>query len=416
MPYGVSPHRAATSTKYDIVADGQSTGTVGIFDSADYIASPGYQGFTVNPQVAAKLTFTIQPIGSTAGSSLTTQPVVTVQDVHGNTVTGSNVAVTVAITSGSGASGATLFGTKTVNAANGVAAFSDLNINLAGSAYTLTATSPGLVNAVSSAFNIAAVTGNSGGGGGGGSSSINQPVSGTTQATWTPSLDGVTSASITVTSQDGVGTVTIPQNTLALDSQKKPLSNLSCVPVTTPAATPADRKILVQYEMGPSGATFSPPITITLKYDPISLPQGTNPNTLILAYYDTASNIWTPLNNVAVNNLNHTLSGRASHFTEFGILLPTITTTIPVSSTPAASPTESPVDTSIATATAPVVESPVVTSDHSPAVSPSSTVTAPVETTPASPPAAANHWPLIIGIIGAVIVIVVLILIITRKK
>ena len=38
---------AATPAKYDIVADSQATGTPGVFDTADYIANPGYQGFTV---------------------------------------------------------------------------------------------------------------------------------------------------------------------------------------------------------------------------------------------------------------------------------------------------------------------------------------------------------------------------------
>ena len=230
---------AATPAKYDIVADSQATGTPGVFDTADYIANPGYQGFTVNPQVATRLAFTTQPAGGTAGSVLATQPVVTVQDVDGNAVTGSNAAVTVGITSGSGASGVNLSGTKTVNAVNGVATFTDLNIDLSGSNYSLTVTSPGLSSALSSAFNVAVVTVISSGGGGssgGSSSSSSQPINGMAQANWTPSVDGVTVININVTSQDGVGAINIHQGTLALDSQKKPLSSLTCAPVTTPAA------------------------------------------------------------------------------------------------------------------------------------------------------------------------------------
>jgi len=38
---------AATPTKYDIVADSQALGTIGKYDSKDYIDAPGWEGFTV---------------------------------------------------------------------------------------------------------------------------------------------------------------------------------------------------------------------------------------------------------------------------------------------------------------------------------------------------------------------------------
>jgi PKD repeat protein len=49
---------AATPTKYDIVADSQALGTIGKYDSRDYIDAPGWDGFTVavlptQPPVAA---------------------------------------------------------------------------------------------------------------------------------------------------------------------------------------------------------------------------------------------------------------------------------------------------------------------------------------------------------------------------
>lgn len=49
---------AVTSTKYDIIADSQSLGTIGTYDSKDYIDAPGWEGFTVaapatQPPVAA---------------------------------------------------------------------------------------------------------------------------------------------------------------------------------------------------------------------------------------------------------------------------------------------------------------------------------------------------------------------------
>ena len=113
--------------------------------------------FDVVPRVAAKLAFTTQPSSSnTAGAPLGTQPVVTIQDAGGNTVTTATAAVTLAITLGTGASGAALSGNTTVNAVNGVATFSGLSVNLVGSGYTLGATSGALTPATSSAFTVTA--------------------------------------------------------------------------------------------------------------------------------------------------------------------------------------------------------------------------------------------------------------------
>ena len=111
--------------------------------------------FNVTVGAASKLAFTTQPGGGAAGAAWATQPKVTVQDAFGNTITTSSASVTLTITSGTGTSGAVL--TCTANpkaAASGVATFAGCKINLAGSGYTLTATTAGLTNGVSTAFNI----------------------------------------------------------------------------------------------------------------------------------------------------------------------------------------------------------------------------------------------------------------------
>jgi hypothetical protein len=104
---------------------------------------------------AAKLAFITQPGGTNGGSEFTTQPVVTVQDAGGNTVTTNTSAVTIAIKSGTGTADATLSGTKTINAVAGVATFTGLSIDKAGSGYTLTATGGALTPADSTTFTVA---------------------------------------------------------------------------------------------------------------------------------------------------------------------------------------------------------------------------------------------------------------------
>lgn len=100
---------------------------------------------------AAKLGFLAQPAGTSAGSPLTTQPVVAVQDSGGATVLSDNATtVTLAVQSGPGTLTCTGSNTRTVSA--GVAAFSGCTVSVAG-AYVLRATSsPAYTPADSSSF------------------------------------------------------------------------------------------------------------------------------------------------------------------------------------------------------------------------------------------------------------------------
>ncbi|MFY0565578.1 beta strand repeat-containing protein [Archangium lansingense] len=107
---------------------------------------------TVTPGAATRLSFTIQPANTVAGTSFTPALKVSLLDAYGNTVsTGSN-SVTLAIGNNSG--GGTLSGTATVAMSSGVATFSGLSIDKVGTGYTLAASSTGLTSATSSSFNI----------------------------------------------------------------------------------------------------------------------------------------------------------------------------------------------------------------------------------------------------------------------
>src|SRR5207244_3058522 len=135
--------------KIDKIGTGYTlTATDGSLTSATSAA------FNITVGVAAKLAFTTQPGGGTGGTAWTTQPVVTVQDAGGNTITTDTSTVTVAILNNPGSG--TLGGTVTKTAVAGVASFSGngLNIDKVGSSYTLTATEGSLTSATSGSFNI----------------------------------------------------------------------------------------------------------------------------------------------------------------------------------------------------------------------------------------------------------------------
>src|SRR5436190_746155 len=107
---------------------------------------------------AQALAFTVQPNNSTPCPSTIAPPVeVTAVDNQGQAVPDFTGDVTIALGHDASAAGnATLSGTKTVAAVNGVARFGDLCIDQVGSGYMLQATSPGLTDATSTAFDITA--------------------------------------------------------------------------------------------------------------------------------------------------------------------------------------------------------------------------------------------------------------------
>ncbi len=120
------------------------------------LISAASAAFDVAPGAANRLAFSTQPsVENAAGIPLGRQPVVTVQDAHGNTVVTSTAAVTLGITGSTNTVGAVLSGALTVNAANGVASFSGLSLDRVSQGYTLTATSGTLTAAVSGSFNVA---------------------------------------------------------------------------------------------------------------------------------------------------------------------------------------------------------------------------------------------------------------------
>ena len=118
------------------------------------LTSATSNAFDITVGTASKLAFTTQPGGGTGGVAFGTQPVVSVQDAGGNTVTGASNAVTLAIGNNAGPGGALTAPTSPLSATSGVATFSGVSINKAGTGYTLTASTSGLTPATSSAFDI----------------------------------------------------------------------------------------------------------------------------------------------------------------------------------------------------------------------------------------------------------------------
>ncbi|HNW90697.1 MAG TPA: cadherin-like domain-containing protein, partial [Bacteroidales bacterium] len=131
----------------------EETAVISVTDGT--ISSQGVDKLTVLVSATYGLVFTTQPGGGLVDEVWATQPIVTVQDAYGNLSTGTAMDITLAIQNNAGPGGV-LSGTDTVavNTTTAQAVFTDLSINISGSGYTLQASTSGLSNATSNAFDI----------------------------------------------------------------------------------------------------------------------------------------------------------------------------------------------------------------------------------------------------------------------
>jgi len=116
-------------------------------------------------------------------------------------------------------------------------------------------------------------------------------------------------------------------NTIALTEDGKPLQSIEvdvvAVSEEIPPPPPGAYVIGYAYDLGLAGATFNPPITLTLHYDPELIPEGVVEADLFIAYYDVATGQWVSLPST-VDTENNTITAEVSHLTIFAILTPPV--------------------------------------------------------------------------------------------
>ena len=129
---------------------------------------------------------------------------------------------------------------------------------------------------------------------------------------------GIVKKDTTVKSADGKCSVFIPKGTKALTKAAKPLSKVTVTKMADPPAPPTGSNIIgLTYNLGPDGATFDPPITLTFTYDPGEVPEGATP---VIAFWDEDASKWAELAGCVVDEDAGTISAPVSHFTAFTIL------------------------------------------------------------------------------------------------
>lgn len=122
------------------------------------------------------------------------------------------------------------------------------------------------------------------------------------------------------TSPDGKVSIVIPEGTIVLDKNGNPLMTLTIDANLNPSCSPPEGAyVILPYNFGPAGVTFTPPITLTWHYDQADIPAGVAEKDLIVAYCDKNTGQWVPVPSAVDVNTN-TMTATVSHFTTFAMI------------------------------------------------------------------------------------------------
>ena len=123
-------------------------------------------------------------------------------------------------------------------------------------------------------------------------------------------------------SEDKIISITIPDGVTALDGEGNPLTDVEFVAIESVPDPPEGVGIVGPfYQLGPDGATFDPPVTLTWSYDPADIPTGVAEEELGIAYYDEDAARWQELESM-VHPATNTITAPVGHFTTFAVIAP----------------------------------------------------------------------------------------------
>jgi len=148
-------------------------------------------------------------------------------------------------------------------------------------------------------------------------------VPGFTPVTEYTTLDGKFTDDLTAESEDGRVTLYIAENTIGLNRYGSPLRSIS-IGKTDSYPKPPDNYIIIPpvYHITPDGATFAPPVDLTMNYNGLLVPERLAEKNLVMAACDTSSHQWEILESI-VDPEKDTIKGKTGHFSLFAVMAPT---------------------------------------------------------------------------------------------
>jgi len=125
-----------------------------------------------------------------------------------------------------------------------------------------------------------------------------------------------------VTSADGKISLSIREGTAVLDKGGKPLQFIHVATEPTLPLPPEGAYIVgAVYDLTPQGATFNPPLKLTISYDPDELPQGVRESEVYIAPYDEDTG-WGRWHYKSVDTKNHRVTTQVNYFARYAVLIP----------------------------------------------------------------------------------------------
>jgi len=127
---------------------------------------------------------------------------------------------------------------------------------------------------------------------------------------------------VQVTSADGTVSLSADKDTILLDKDGKPLQFIR-VTVGPNRPPPPDNTYIIGavYDLTPQGATFNPPLKLTISYDPDELPQGLREADVYVAPYDEDTG-WSMWHYKRVDTDNHRVTTQVNYFARYAVLIP----------------------------------------------------------------------------------------------
>ncbi len=125
-------------------------------------------------------------------------------------------------------------------------------------------------------------------------------------------------------SDNGGCRLVISDGTLCLTSHGKPLAELTITEMAEPPTPPPGYHVVgLVYQLGPDGATFDPPLTLSLSYETPLVSASIDENELAIGMWDETNSEWIILEDSTTDPTTNTTSAALSHFSAFTILAPT---------------------------------------------------------------------------------------------
>jgi len=135
-------------------------------------------------------------------------------------------------------------------------------------------------------------------------------------------LTGLIAENTNSHADNGNWLLSIPKGTKNLTVDGETLEQITVTEMSDTPTPPTDSNCIgVTYDFGPDGATFEPPITLSISYDDSEIPENIDEENLVIATWDNASNTWIYLTSM-VDPANNIVTSQISHFSAYTIMSP----------------------------------------------------------------------------------------------